>query len=149
MQPWSIIIIIIIHYIYIALFKALKALYIQEGNLLNHHQCAASTWMMRRQPYCARTTTTHQLTGGEETVMKPISVWGILGGHDGQRPMGKFGQDAKCVNDKQNTSSACSSSAFSEQIVFKLKTPSLLSDAFITQNRRINKLLHKSSTIQT
>ncbi len=27
-------------------------------------------------------------------VMKPISVWGWLGGHDGQRPMGKFGQDA-------------------------------------------------------
>ncbi len=25
--------------------------------------------------------------------MKPISVWGFLGGHDGQRPMGKFGQD--------------------------------------------------------
>jgi len=36
----------------------------REGNLLNHHQCAASTWIMRRQPYCA---TTHQLTGGEET----------------------------------------------------------------------------------
>ncbi len=26
--------------------------------------------------------------------MKPISVWGWLGGHDGQRPMGEFGQDA-------------------------------------------------------
>ncbi len=26
--------------------------------------------------------------------MKPISVCGLLGGHDGQRPMGKFGQDA-------------------------------------------------------
>ncbi len=26
--------------------------------------------------------------------MKPISVRGWLGGHDGQRPMGKFGQDA-------------------------------------------------------
>ncbi len=26
--------------------------------------------------------------------MKPISVWGSLGGHDGQRPMGKFCQDA-------------------------------------------------------
>ncbi len=26
--------------------------------------------------------------------MKPISVWGLLGGHDGQRPMEKFGQDA-------------------------------------------------------
>ncbi len=61
-----------------------------RGNLLNHHQCAASTWMMRRQPYCARTPTTHQLTGGEEMVMNPISVWGWLGGHDGQRPMGKF-----------------------------------------------------------
>ncbi len=27
--------------------------------------------------------------------MKPISVWGLLGGHDGQRTMGKFVQDAK------------------------------------------------------
>ncbi len=26
--------------------------------------------------------------------MKPISVWGWLGGHDGQRPMVEFGQDA-------------------------------------------------------
>ncbi len=26
--------------------------------------------------------------------MKPISEWGWLGGHDGQRPMRKFGQDA-------------------------------------------------------
>ncbi len=26
--------------------------------------------------------------------MKPISVRGLLGGHDGQRPMGKFGQYA-------------------------------------------------------
>ncbi len=29
-----------------------------------------------------------------DRVMKPISVWGWLGGHDGQRPVGKFGQDA-------------------------------------------------------
>ncbi len=29
-----------------------------------------------------------------DRVMKPISVWGWLGGHDGQRPMGKFDQDA-------------------------------------------------------
>ncbi len=29
------------------------------GNPLNHHQCAASTWMIRRQPYCARMPTTH------------------------------------------------------------------------------------------
>ncbi len=30
-----------------------------------------------------------------DRVMKPISVWGWLGGYDGQRPMGKFGQDAR------------------------------------------------------
>ncbi len=84
--------IVIIRYIYIALFCVLKVLYIEEGNLLNHHQCAASTWMMWWQPYCTRTPTTHQLTGGEETVMKPIGVWGLLIGHDGQRPMGKIGQ---------------------------------------------------------
>ncbi len=88
-------IIIIICYIYIALFWVLKALYIVRGNLLNHHQCAASTWMMRRQPDCARTPTAHQLTGGEETVVKPIRIWGWLGDHDGQRPMGKFDQDAR------------------------------------------------------
>ncbi len=29
-----------------------------------------------------------------DRVMKPISVCGWLGGHDGQRPIGKFGQDA-------------------------------------------------------
>ncbi len=25
--------------------------------------------------------------------MKSISVWGLLGDHDGQRPVGEFGQD--------------------------------------------------------
>ncbi len=25
--------------------------------------------------------------------MKPISVWRLFGGHDGQRPMGRFDQD--------------------------------------------------------
>ncbi len=29
-----------------------------------------------------------------DRLMKPISVRGLLGGHDGQMPMGKFGQDA-------------------------------------------------------
>ncbi len=29
-----------------------------------------------------------------DRVMTPISAWGWLGGHDGQRPMVKFGQDA-------------------------------------------------------
>ncbi len=46
---------------YIALFWVLKALYIEGWNLFNHHQCAASTWIMRQQPYCATTLTTHQL----------------------------------------------------------------------------------------
>ncbi len=71
-------IIIIICYIYIALFWVLKALYIEGGNLLNHHQCAASTWMMRRQPYCTRTPTTHQLTGGEETSDEANLCMGIV-----------------------------------------------------------------------
>ncbi len=30
-----------------------------------------------------------------DRVMKPISVWGWLGGHNGQRPMGEFGQDTR------------------------------------------------------
>ncbi len=41
-----------------------KALYNHVGgSLLNHHQCAASTWMMRRQPQDngASALTTHQL----------------------------------------------------------------------------------------
>ncbi len=42
-----------------------KALYnhVGGGSLLNHHQCAASTWMMRRQPQDngASALTTHQL----------------------------------------------------------------------------------------
>ncbi len=29
-----------------------------------------------------------------DRVMNPISVWGWLEGHNGQRPMGEFGQDA-------------------------------------------------------
>ncbi len=43
-----------------------KALYNQVGgSLLNHHQCAASTWMMRRLPQDngASALTTHQLLG--------------------------------------------------------------------------------------
>ncbi len=41
-----------------------KALYNHmRGSLLNHHQCAASTWMMRQQPQDngASALTTHQL----------------------------------------------------------------------------------------
>ncbi len=29
-----------------------------------------------------------------DRVMKTIGVWGLLGGHDGQRPVGKFGHDS-------------------------------------------------------
>ncbi len=43
-----------------------------------------------RQPYLRQNTPHTPATGGEETVMKTISVWGLLGG---QRPVGKFGQD--------------------------------------------------------
>ncbi len=32
---------------------------------------------------------------GDPEWWSPISVWGWLGGHDGQRPMGKFGLDAR------------------------------------------------------
>ncbi len=39
---------------YIALYYVLlytqSVLQLCGGSLLNHHQCAASTWMMRRQP---------------------------------------------------------------------------------------------------
>ncbi len=58
MNEWS---------IYIALYCVLlytqSALQSYRGSLLNHHQCAASTWMMRRQPQDngASALTTHQL----------------------------------------------------------------------------------------
>ncbi len=50
-KMWAdVIIIIIIWYIYIVLFWVLKALYIEVGNLLIHHQCAASTWIAPERP---------------------------------------------------------------------------------------------------
>ncbi len=60
--------------IYIALIvychcRTPKALYNHVGgSLLNHHQCAASTWIMRRQPTVQRRQCTHHTpaTGGEE-----------------------------------------------------------------------------------
>ncbi len=80
---------IIICYIYIALFC--KALYMEGGggDLFKHHQCAASTWMILRQ----KAHHTPAYWWREERVMKLIGVWGWLRGHDGQRPVGKFGQD--------------------------------------------------------
>ncbi len=70
--------IIIICYIYIALFWVLKALHIEGGDLLNHHQCAASTWMWR-QPYWSyipdRPPHTSLLVERRQRwLMKPISV---------------------------------------------------------------------------
>ncbi len=52
---------------YIALYYVLlytqSVLQLCGGSLLNHHQCAASTWMMRRQPQdnVVSALTTHQL----------------------------------------------------------------------------------------
>ncbi len=47
------------------LYSALLCIVVQScgGSLLNHHQCAASTWMMRRLPQDNSTSalTTHQL----------------------------------------------------------------------------------------
>ncbi len=49
------------------------------GSLLNHHQCAASTWMMRRLPQDngASALTTHQLQM-ERRVIESIKWMGII-----------------------------------------------------------------------
>ncbi len=51
--------------------------------------------MMRRQPQDNGTSalTTTPATGGEEREIEPISGWGLLRGHDGQRSVREFGQD--------------------------------------------------------
>ncbi len=77
----------IISYIYIEFFCTQSDLH-RRGNLLNHHQCAASTWMMRRQPYCARTPTTHQLQVERRQSDEANQCMGMI-----RRPMGKFDQD--------------------------------------------------------
>ncbi len=89
-----IVIIMIICYIYMALFWVLKALYMKEGNLLKHHVRSnhlddATAAILRQNAHH-----TPAYWGRGDRVMKPISVWGWLGAYDGQRPMGKFGQDA-------------------------------------------------------
>jgi len=48
--------------------------YIWKGECPQPPPMCSNTWIMRRQPYCATMPTTHQLTGGEERVMKPISI---------------------------------------------------------------------------
>ncbi len=59
------------------------------GSLLNHHQCAASTWMMRQQPQDNSTSalTTHQIQVERRERSSRSSGWGLLGGHDRQRPV--------------------------------------------------------------
>ncbi len=89
-----IIIIIIICYIYIALFWVLKALYIEGGEspqpppVCSIHLDDATAAIVRQNDHH-----TPAYWWRRERVMKPI-VWGLLGDHDGQRPMGEFSQDA-------------------------------------------------------
>ncbi len=64
-----------------------KALYSHVGgggDLLNHHQCAASTWMVRRLPHDngASALTTHQLQVERRERWSQSSGWRLLGGHD-------------------------------------------------------------------
>ncbi len=84
-------IIIIISYICIVLFGVPKALYIEGGISLTTsiHLDDATAAIVRQN---AHHTPAYWWRG--DRVMKPISVWGWLGGHDGQTPMGKFGLDA-------------------------------------------------------
>ncbi len=80
--------------IYIALFvycctpKALYNHVCGRGSLLNHHQCAASTWMMRRLPQDngASALTTHQLQVERRESQSQSSGWGLLGSHHRQWP---------------------------------------------------------------
>ncbi len=51
------------------------------GSLLNHHQCAVSTWMMRRLPRYngASALATHQLQVERRESHRQSSGWGLLG----------------------------------------------------------------------
>ncbi len=52
-----------------------------SDGLLNHHQCAASTWMIQRQPQYNGTSalTTHQLqVERRERVIEPVTCMGII-----------------------------------------------------------------------
>ncbi len=86
-KEWQIFIIIIICYIYIELFWVLKALYIEGGDLLIHHQCAASTWWCDGSHIAPEHPPHTSYRWRGDRVMKPISVRGWLGGRDGQRPI--------------------------------------------------------------
>ncbi len=95
----TIIYIIIIHYIYIALFCFSKhskhstlwgGLSPRPPPVCSIHLDDATAAIVRQT---AHHTPAYWWRG--DRVMKPISIWGWLGGHDGQRPMGKFGQDTE------------------------------------------------------
>jgi len=73
-----------------------KALYNHiSGSLLNHHQCALSTWMMRRQPQNNGSIHTSYRWRGErerERVMEPIQLtdegqWRECGQDTGVTPL--------------------------------------------------------------
>ncbi len=80
--------IIIFCYIYIVLFWVLKALYIEVGEsphpppMCSIHQDDAMAAILHQN---AHHTPAYWWRG--DRVMKSISVWGWLGGHDGQRPI--------------------------------------------------------------
>ncbi len=85
--------------IYIALYCVLlytqSALQSCRGSLLNHHQCAASTWVMRRLPQdnapVRSPHTSYRWRGERDSYQVDISTqssgWGLLGGHDWQGPV--------------------------------------------------------------
>ncbi len=83
-----IIIIIIICYIYTVLFWVLQAFYIEVGEspqpppMCSIHLDDVMAAILLQN---AHHTPAHWWRG--DRVMKPISIWGRLGGHDGQRPI--------------------------------------------------------------
>ncbi len=89
------IIIIIICYIYIALFWVLKALYIEgEESPQPPPMCSIHLDDVTAAILCQNAQHTPAYWWRGDRVMEPISVWRWLGGHDGQRPMDEYGQDA-------------------------------------------------------
>ncbi len=88
-KEWQVfIIIIIICYICIALFWVLKALYIVSG--MSPHlppMCSIHLDDVTAAILCQNAHHTPAYWWRGDRVMKPISVWGWFGGHDGQRPI--------------------------------------------------------------
>ncbi len=83
-----IIIIIIICYIYIALFWVLRGESPRPPPMCSIHLDDATAAIL-----CQNAHHTPAYWWRGDRVMKPISAWWWLGAHDGQRPMGEFGQD--------------------------------------------------------